>query len=147
MSTRHRKYLQRIFQLRPSFPYTRASFSDDEIATLNRYGYWFLALEKGWVSPETDPQRRFIDCCAGKLPPVSKFERIWIRYRNCERDEIAERKGREAADASLERSERELEEILGDRAYDAKDWEWEKLAKELDDLKEYREWTEKVRAR
>ena len=36
--------------------------------------------------PETDAQRRFLEVAAGRLPPLTEHERLWVRWRREIRD-------------------------------------------------------------
>jgi uncharacterized protein YifE (UPF0438 family) len=36
--------------------------------------------------PETDAQRHFLEVAAGRLPPETEHERLWVRWRRMIRD-------------------------------------------------------------
>jgi len=103
-----------------------------------------MALDGGWIQPQTEMQRRFVDCCNGELRADTVFEKLWIRYRKSVRDELAERKGRDEADAELRHQESGLLERL-QHAHDTPEQEIDRISRALQKLEDYRRWTEKVR--
>jgi uncharacterized protein YifE (UPF0438 family) len=50
---------------------------------LHRYQRFYLDLVE---VPGTDAQRRFLEVAAGRLPPVTEHERLWVRWRRMTRD-------------------------------------------------------------
>ncbi|UEM07179.1 DUF413 domain-containing protein (plasmid) [Skermanella rosea] len=53
---------------------------------LRRNRQFYLDLVEGRRLPETDAQRRFLEVAAGRLPPVTEHERLWVRWRRMIRD-------------------------------------------------------------
>jgi len=55
-------------------------FTSDEIAGINKYGYWFEAIRGGKVPLTTDKLKRFHK--ANEMDPSdrNKWEDLWIRY-------------------------------------------------------------------
>jgi uncharacterized protein YifE (UPF0438 family) len=53
---------------------------------LHRYRRFYLDLVEGWRLPETDAQRHFLEVAAGRLPPETEHERLWVRWRRMIRD-------------------------------------------------------------
>jgi uncharacterized protein YifE (UPF0438 family) len=53
---------------------------------LHRYQHFYLDLAEGRRLPETDAQRRFLEVAAGRLPPMTEHERLWVRWRREIRD-------------------------------------------------------------
>lgn len=53
---------------------------------LHRYQRFYLDLVEGRWLPETDAQRRFLEVAAGRLPPMTEHERLWVRWRRMIRE-------------------------------------------------------------
>ena len=53
---------------------------------LRRYRRFYLDLVEGRRLPGTDAQRRFLEVAAGRLPPVTEHERLWVRWQRMVRD-------------------------------------------------------------
>jgi uncharacterized protein YifE (UPF0438 family) len=53
---------------------------------LHRYGQFYLDLVEGRRLSENDAQRRFLEVAAGRLPPMTEHERLWVRWRREIRD-------------------------------------------------------------
>jgi uncharacterized protein YifE (UPF0438 family) len=62
------------------------SLTQREQDLLHRYWRFYLDLVEGRRLPETDAQQRFLDVAAGRLPPVTEHERLWVRWRRMVRD-------------------------------------------------------------
>lgn len=56
-------------------------FSTEELEILQRYGYWFEALETGKLEPFTERQSRFSEIVKGNELPLPLEERAWFKYR------------------------------------------------------------------
>ena len=95
----HRYYLQREYHLR-NFVYVRRRFADSEEALIRRFGYWMMALERGYITPLTAAQEHFVSACKGEAPQITVYEKVWIRYTNAAQDDKAEVAGRKAAKRS-----------------------------------------------
>lgn len=55
-------------------------FDREELAILEQYGRWMMALMLGEIQPETGQQKQFLDVCYEKHPPTTKFEKAWMKY-------------------------------------------------------------------
>jgi uncharacterized protein YifE (UPF0438 family) len=62
------------------------SLTQREQDLLQRYRQFYLDLVEGRRLPETDAQRRFLEVAAGRLPPMTEHERLWVRWRREIRD-------------------------------------------------------------
>ena len=62
------------------------SLTQREQDLLRRYRQFYLGLVEGRRLPETDAQRRFLEVAAGRLPPITEHERLWVRWRRMIRD-------------------------------------------------------------
>ena len=62
------------------------SLTQREQELLHRYRRFYLDLIEGRRLPETDAQQRFLDVAAGRLPPMTEHERLWVRWRREIRD-------------------------------------------------------------
>ena len=62
------------------------SLTQREQDLLQRYRQFYLDLVEGRRLPETDAQRRFLKVAAGRLPPMTEHERLWVRWRRMVRD-------------------------------------------------------------
>jgi uncharacterized protein YifE (UPF0438 family) len=62
------------------------SLTQREQDLLHRYQRFYLDLVEGRRLPETDAQRRFFEVAAGRLPPMTEHERLWVRWRREIRD-------------------------------------------------------------
>ena len=62
------------------------SLTQREQDLLQRYLQFYLDLVEGRRLPDTDAQQRFLDVAAGRLPPVTEHERLWVRWRREIRD-------------------------------------------------------------
>ena len=60
---------------------SREIFSADELQILEEYGDFMLSLECGKRSPTTEAQRRFVQVCAGQVPPQTPYELVWTKYQ------------------------------------------------------------------
>jgi uncharacterized protein YifE (UPF0438 family) len=98
------------------FPYTGHTLRDGDVEIICRYGHWFMALENGWIKPETEAQRRFVRCCSAGEIPVSHFEVAWVNYRNAVENERLEREGRECVDRHFSQFENDLYDALATTA-------------------------------
>lgn len=58
-----------------------ANFTIQELNDLERCGHWLEALACGALRPETDKQRDFVDAVAGKKPPQTYWESLWLKYK------------------------------------------------------------------
>jgi uncharacterized protein YifE (UPF0438 family) len=55
-------------------------FSQSELEVLAKYGHWFMALQNGWIEPNTPSQAHFIACCNGDAETATSQEKLWIKY-------------------------------------------------------------------
>jgi uncharacterized protein YifE (UPF0438 family) len=62
------------------------SLTQREQDLLQRYRRFYLDLVEGRRLPETDAQQRFLEVAAGRLPPITEHERLWVRWRRMIRD-------------------------------------------------------------
>jgi uncharacterized protein len=62
-------------------------FNEEERESLEKYGYWFQALQEGSLDPFTDRQRRFIQVANNQEAPFSIEEWAWLKYINRKRIE------------------------------------------------------------
>ena len=62
------------------------SLTQREQDLLRRYRQFYLGLVEGRRLPETDAQRRFLEVAAGRLPPMTEHERLWVRWRRMIRE-------------------------------------------------------------
>ena len=62
------------------------SLTQREQDLLQRYQRFYLDLVEGRRLPETDAQQRFLGVAAGRLPPVTEHERLWVRWQRMVRD-------------------------------------------------------------
>jgi uncharacterized protein YifE (UPF0438 family) len=55
-------------------------FTTDEVAAINKYGYWFEAIWSGKIPLTTDKLKRFKN--AKRMAPLerNKWEDLWVRY-------------------------------------------------------------------
>jgi uncharacterized protein YifE (UPF0438 family) len=65
----------------PAKPDGMPSLTQREQDLLHRYQRFYLDLVEGRRLPETDAQRRFLEVAAGRLPPITEHERLWVRWR------------------------------------------------------------------
>ncbi|QJB34865.1 DUF413 domain-containing protein [Chitinophaga oryzae] len=66
-------------------------FSPEEIALLEKYGYWFEALVEGRLLPFSAEQKQFVDVAQMRKKPETLYEKLWFRY--IKRKEIELKKG------------------------------------------------------
>ena len=59
---------------------SRATFSEDEIRTLERYGCRFEDLIAGRRPCRTPAQQRFVEVAKGQRDPETYYERLWRKY-------------------------------------------------------------------
>jgi uncharacterized protein YifE (UPF0438 family) len=62
------------------------SLTQREQDLLHRYRRFYLNLVEGRRVPGTDAQRHFLEVAAGRLPPVTEHERLWVRWQRTVRD-------------------------------------------------------------
>jgi uncharacterized protein YifE (UPF0438 family) len=62
------------------------SLTQREQDLLRRYRQFYIGLVEGRRLPETDAQRRFFEVAAGRLPPMTEHERLWVRWRRMIRE-------------------------------------------------------------
>jgi uncharacterized protein YifE (UPF0438 family) len=62
------------------------SLTQREQDLLQRYRRFYLDLVEGRRLPEAEAQRRFLEVAAGRLPPMTEHERLWVRWRREIRD-------------------------------------------------------------
>jgi uncharacterized protein YifE (UPF0438 family) len=65
----------------PAKPNGIPSLTKHEQDLLRRYQQFYLDLAEGRHLPETDAQPHFLKVAAGRLPPVTEHERLWVRWR------------------------------------------------------------------
>src|SRR5690606_12601334 len=76
-----------------------AELDDREVHLLERYGWWLMGLQRRWIEPFTDAQRRFVDVFnglggAGSLPGITQeYEKLWYKYKWMVVDEIEQKEG------------------------------------------------------
>jgi uncharacterized protein YifE (UPF0438 family) len=70
----------------PAKPTGMPSLTQREQDLLQQYRQFYLDLVEGRRLPETDAQRRFLEVAAGRLPPMTEHERLWVRRRREIRD-------------------------------------------------------------
>ena len=70
----------------PAKPTGMPSLTQREQDLLQRYRQFYVDLVEGRRLPETDAQRRFLEVAAGRLPPMTEHERLWVRWRRMIRD-------------------------------------------------------------
>ena len=70
----------------PAKPTGMPSLTQREQDLLQQYRQFYLDLVEGRRLPETDAQRRFLKVAAGRLPPMTEHERLWVRWRREIRD-------------------------------------------------------------
>ncbi len=75
----HLKFLNQRYRLK-DIANEGACFTPDELDLLHKYGTWLNALMIGKIKPTTDEQKRFVKVCQKKHKPVSKFEKVWLKY-------------------------------------------------------------------
>lgn len=66
-------------------------FSHEEIALLEKYGYWFEALAEGGLLPFSAEQKQFVEVAQMRKKPETLYEKLWFRY--IKRKEIELKKG------------------------------------------------------
>ena len=60
----------------------RKLFSDKDLQTLKKHGFWFMALEKGELEPFTQAQIDFIrDIGQNEPPKENEYAFLWWKYR------------------------------------------------------------------
>jgi uncharacterized protein YifE (UPF0438 family) len=62
------------------------SLTQREQDLLYRYRRFYLRLVEGRRLPETNAQRCFLEVAAGRLPPMTEHERLWVRWQRMVRD-------------------------------------------------------------
>lgn len=74
---------ERFIQMGP-FPIdpicNRDLFTQEEIATLKKYGYWFEAMAYGKVPLVTEKQKHFVKAQKKGYEPKNRIESLWFRY-------------------------------------------------------------------
>lgn len=55
-------------------------FSDEERDALKRWGAQATRLSEGSVLPTSDKETNFVEVTKGKAPPLTRFQRLWLRY-------------------------------------------------------------------
>ena len=73
------------------------SLTQREQDLLYRYRRFYLRLVEGRRLPETNAQRCFLEVAAGRLPPMTKHERLWVMATDDPRQECS---GSQAADGA-----------------------------------------------
>ena len=59
---------------------SRAIFSEEEVAILERYGREFERLAKGERVATTAAQQRFVEAARGQREPETIYEKTWAKY-------------------------------------------------------------------
>ena len=75
-SAEHRIYFDMPFKIQ----YGINLFDSREMAILNKYGSFLLALQDGAIKPETSNDKHFVSVCRGQATPKNEYERIWKKY-------------------------------------------------------------------
>lgn len=57
-------------------------FTLAEVQILENHGVALKALADGSQPPATEPEKRFVEVCQGKLAPENKVEKAWLKYQN-----------------------------------------------------------------
>ncbi len=55
-------------------------FSDEERDALKKWGVHAAGLTEGAILPTSDRENKFVEVAKGKAPPLTRFQRIWLRY-------------------------------------------------------------------
>ncbi|HNU57072.1 MAG TPA: DUF413 domain-containing protein [Flavobacteriales bacterium] len=55
-------------------------FSDEQYATIRRWGHWCQGLSNGTLTPFTEAQQRFVAAVKGATPPEEPHAAAWWRY-------------------------------------------------------------------
>ncbi len=66
------------FQQLGHFPHF---FSDEERSELNKWGAHAEGLANGTTLPTSEREAKFVEVAGGKSSPVTRFQRLWLRYR------------------------------------------------------------------
>ena len=56
-------------------------FSDEELEALKRCGQHATDLTDGSVEPISEKEHYFVEMARGLRPPETRFQRVWLRYR------------------------------------------------------------------
>ncbi|MEI6760126.1 MAG: DUF413 domain-containing protein [Betaproteobacteria bacterium] len=56
-------------------------FSDEERSELNKWGAHAEGLANGTTLPTSEREAKFVEVAGGKSSPVTRFQRLWLRYR------------------------------------------------------------------
>lgn len=60
----------------------RAFLSPEEVAFLNRYGFWLAGLESGTIQPTTTAQSHFVTVACKAADPETDSERLWCKFKH-----------------------------------------------------------------
>ncbi|MBK6755173.1 MAG: DUF413 domain-containing protein [Flavobacteriales bacterium] len=55
-------------------------FSEEQYATVKRWGHWMQALASGRLVPLTEAQQAFVRAVQSHAPPAEHFAQAWWRY-------------------------------------------------------------------
>lgn len=56
-------------------------FSEDELSALKNWGAHAAALEDGLIPPISIKENIFVEVCKMSRPPETRFQRVWLRYK------------------------------------------------------------------
>jgi uncharacterized protein YifE (UPF0438 family) len=59
---------------------SRAIFSNEEIALIEKYGHWFEALINGTLTPISQEQKDFINIFQHNERPITPEQIAWFKY-------------------------------------------------------------------
>jgi len=99
-------------------------FSPEEDDLLFRYLNFYESLDKGEIVPDTEAQRHFLKVCKEVQQPITKHEKVYIKYKAT----LLEKRKKPAVDTTVVRSDahREIPEtesgIPNNNWYTRSDW-------------------------
>lgn len=56
-------------------------FSEDELSALKNWGEHAAALDDGLIPPISIKENIFVEVCKMSRPPETRFQRVWLRYK------------------------------------------------------------------
>ena len=79
--------LREEYLARGTYPYdptTTTHFTDEELVTIEKYGYWFNAIWEDNVPLVTDKLKHFYLAKSRQFHEKTRLEALWFKYKNLE---------------------------------------------------------------
>lgn len=63
------------------FPEISKALGASDAATVQKYGCWYEALDKGTLPVLSEAQRHFVEAVHEQTKPMTQHELLWIKYK------------------------------------------------------------------